>query len=481
MKRMGVIAALVVLSALGATSIESGSTTQKQVPLDRAAALKTRLPRINIMPGAVRSSAQNWTGSTVTLTTTFPEAEEFISLYPANPNNSVAVISDFSLRLGANTTKYAVSFNNGAAGTWFENFVPLQNQMPATSDGRTWEFNSNPVVAIDKLGYVYVSSLYFDLNDRANGIYACLGRLTTPDLGFSAANTIPVSANLSPTANVSEDKPWLAVDTSDAPTSGSVYVAWTRFYETPEGESSKILLSRSVDHGHIWSAPIQVSDPRHDGAVQGSQVVVGPQGEVYVIYEAFFAGDKRQQFLAKSADGGQTFSAARPVTPLFNEVNFSSTYRKNSFPSIAVSPTNGHIYIVYADEPGPETGAEVEFIASRDGGSTFSAPTAVNRPPKGQQFMPALTVDNAGVIHVSWFDTRNSPRGTSSYDIYAASSATDGGQFASNTRVTVTSIDAGSASFIGDYGGIAASGGFAHPVWTSGGANNGLLQTATLQ
>jgi hypothetical protein len=35
-------------------------------------------------------------------------------------------------------------------------------------------------------------------------------------------------------------------------------------------------------------------------------------------------------------------------------------------------------------------------------------------------------------------------------------------------------------SFIGDYAGIAAAGGFAHPVWTSGGFNNGLLQTATL-
>ena len=123
----------------------------------------------------------------------------------------------------------------------------------------------------------------------------------------------------------------------------------------------------------------------------------------------------------------------------------------------------------------------MEFVVSRDGGSTFSAPASVNKPSEGQQFMPALTADSAGIIHVSWFDTRNSPQVTSSYDVYATSSSDGGVTFAPNIRVTAASIDAGTASFIGDYGGIAASGGFAHPVWTSGGFNNGLLQTATLQ
>jgi hypothetical protein len=42
-------------------------------------------------------------------------------------------------------------------------------------------------------------------------------------------------------------------------------------------------------------------------------------------------------------------------------------------------------------------------------------------------------------------------------------------------------INSGTASFIGDYGGIAAAGGFAHPVWTNGGFNGGRLQTAALR
>jgi hypothetical protein len=475
---IGVVA---VFLALGALTVSSISSTRRQLSLDPLAVVQTRLPQITGMVQPGKSAVPIWTGSTVTMTTTFPEAEEFIAVNPANANNSVAVISDFSLRKGSNTTKYAVSFNNGAAGTWFESFVPLVHDLPATSDGRLWEFNSSPVVAVDKQGYVYVSSLYFNVTSRSNGIYACVGRFTCPDLAFSQGATYPVVSHLSPFAQITEDKPWLAVDNSDAPTSGTAYVSWTRFDQSPGGQRASILLSRSVDHGQTWSAPIRINSPQHSGAVQGSQVAVGPKGEVYVVYEVFYLGNLRQQFLAKSADGGATFSQPVPITPAFNEVNFASTYRKNSYPSLAVSPTNGHVYVVYADQPGAASGSEVEFVVSRDGGSTFSAPASVNKPSEGQQFMPALTADSAGIIHVSWFDTRNSPQVTSSYDVYATSSSDGGVTFAPNIRVTAASIDAGTASFIGDYGGIAASGGFAHPVWTSGGFNNGLLQTATLQ
>lgn len=476
MKLKGICVVIALLALTGVT-VESLPNNQEEQTLDHSAVSKTRLPRLNGRVDATKSPTPNWMGNTVTPTTTAPEAEEFIALYPTNPNNSVAVISDFSLRGGSNTTKYVVSFNNGAAGTWFENFVPLKNGMPATRDGQMWEFNSSPVVAIDKLGNVFVSSVYFNTSNGANGIYVSVGRLVSSSLGINAAATIPVVTNLSATASIDEDKDWLAVDNSNnCQTSGNVYVSWTRFSDA----SNKILFSRSNDHGQTWSAPVQVNGSWQDGAVQGSQVAVGPGGEVYVVYETFFQGNKRRHYLVKSTDGGQTFGAAVAITPLFNELSFNSTYRKNSFASLAISPTNGHVYVVYADQPSAASGAEIEFIASSDGGATFSAPVAVNNPSSGHQFMPALTVDSAGIIHLSWFDTRHNSSGTTSYDIYASNSANDGSNFAPNNRVTASSIDAGNASFIGDYGGIAASGGFAHPVWTSGGFNNGLLQTATL-
>ena len=50
--------------------------------------------------------------------------------------------------------------------------------------------------------------------------------------------------------------------------------------------------------------------------------------------------------------------------------------------------------------------------------------------------------------------------------------------FGENARVTAATIDAGDATFIGDYNGVAAAAGSAHPVWTNGGFNNGSMQTA---
>src|SRR5207253_3970709 len=126
---------------------------------------------------------------------------------------------------------------------------------------------------------------------------------------------------------------------------------------------------------------------------------------------------------------------------------------------------NGNVYVVYADQPNKIVGAEVEFIRSTDGGATFSDPAAINDSLTGQQFMPAVTVDEAGVIHASWFDTRNSPSDSSVFDIYATFSTDAGVMFRPNARVTANSINLCGSTFIGDYAGIAAGGGFAHTVW----------------
>ncbi len=491
MQRMG-IAVLVFFSVFGASTLLSESTAQLHPDLDIGAVFKTLLPVATSaaspnsglgssgrLSGAMGSTSGfvNISSPMVTPTTTLPEAQAYVALYPANPNDAVAVISDFSLRGGYNTTKCAVSFNNGAAGTWTERFVPLQYGMPATGDGRVWEANSDPVVAIDKMGTVFISSLYFNASDRANGIYVAIGHLTSLDLGLTVAATIPVTTSSSPFGTIENDKDWLAVDNSNnSATSGNVYVSWTRF----DGTANMILVSGSTDHGQTWSTPVRVSDAWQSGAVQGSQVAVGPAGEVYVAYEVFLAGNQRQHYLVKSVDGGKTFATPSNITPPFNEISFNSTYRKNSFPSLAVSPVNGHVYVVYSDQPNAAVGAEVEFVVSKDGGATFSQPVTLNHPSAGNQFMPALTVNSTGAIYLSWFDTRHHGSNTSAYDIYTSSSSNDGATFTASSRLTPSSIDAGSASFIGDYMGIVAGGGFVHPVWSSGGLNNGFLQTATI-
>jgi hypothetical protein len=481
-------AIITVTSGAAAVSVTIGPQ------LDPAAVFRTHVPHLNATVGqggtasigaaqpaaSVTFSGQSYAvGPTVAPTTTIPEAEEHIAVNPNNSSNLVAAISDFSLRGGFNTTKFAFSFNNGAAGSWRENFVPLVNGSPATGDGNVWQANSDPVLAIDRFGHVYLVDLYINVLGSGNivdGLYVSVGSVSGSGVNFTVAQTFSVVPPVF-TPNDTQDKPWIAVDnSSNAATTGNVYVSWTRFVNGTD----KIIFSRSVNQGAGWSTPVQINPKSQNGAVQGSQVAIGPAGEVYVAYEVFFMGGLRQHFLAKSTDGGQSFTAPVAITPLFNDLSFSSSYRKNSFPALAVSPANGNVYEVYADQPNTTVGAEVEFIHSANGGVSFTSPLVINDSSSGQQFMPAVTVDSSGVIHASWFDTRRSPANASLYDIFATFSKDAGGTFAPNAQVTSTLVDADSVSFIGDYAGIAAAGGFAHPVWTSGGFNNGLLQTATL-
>ncbi len=502
MKRIWVVVTLVFTGLCAGfiflTSASKAQTNAPQTPpLDRAAIFKTHVPHANIHFPASKPSANpggggkpgggggggTFTGpgfasigATVNATTSIPEAEEHIAVDPTNGNNLVAAISDFSLRGGWNTTKYSVSLNNGAS--WAQAFVPLDsNGFPTTSDGQSWEANSDPVVAIDRSGRVYLANLYFNSKNNAGGFYVSVGNLGPNSLVFTSADTIPVATQLNPNTNIFEDKEWIAVDnTTDKANSGTVYASWTRFV----GNSDFILLSKSTDHGSTWSTPIQISPTSQNGAVQGSQVAVGPNGEVYVVYEVFFIGSNRAQYMAKSTNGGVSFSTPVAITPQFGELKFNSTYRKSSFAALAVSP-NGYVYVVYPDQPKNST-SRIEFVRSNGGGS-FSSPVTLNDSSAGQRVMPAVAVDDSGNIAASWFDTRNGGGSTSVYDIYATRSIDNGTSFSlNNARVTKSGpINAGNASFIGDYGGIAAGSGFAHPVWTSGGFNNGLLQTSALQ
>src|SRR6266404_869206 len=466
------------------------SHAQESLRYDRTAIFKTHVPHRNsqIRGGATSNGAAGGSGTTttftgtsyaglppVTPTTTTPEAEEHIAVDPNNPATLVAVVSDFALG-GYNTTKWVISRDNGA--TWAESYVPLDPTFDflATSDGNFWLANSDPTVAIDKSGAVYLANLYLDAFDNGNGLYVSVASLSSGPT-FTIAATYPVATNPSASTTIQEDKPWMTVDNStNPPAVGNVYLCWSRFV----GNSDSIVFSRSVDHAVTWSLPLRISPSAQDGAVQGCQVAVGPSGEVYVSYEVFYVGGQRQHLIAKTVDGGLTFSTPHAITPVFAELNFKSKYRKNSFSSLTVSPLDGHVYVAYAVQSNRKAGADAVFIASTDGGASFSSPTVINDVATGQQFFPATTTDASSVIHISWFDTRNSGGNTALYDVFATYSMDNGATFAPNVRVTPALINAGNATFIGDYAGVAAAKGFAHPVWTSGGFNNGSLETATL-
>jgi hypothetical protein len=465
-----------------------GSRSPRKRPVSPPLFLESLEDRSLLTSPATFSGLPYIVSSTVQVTHTAPEAEEVVAVNPNDPKTLVAAIIDASQAVGQQqpftgiVEKYAFSFDNGA--TWTERFNPL-----VTSDGQVWGTEFDPSLAIDKLGNVYLGSKYgfsSTINRAANGIYVNVAQLGSNDLTFTAAQTYPIEANLGANNGNTTDQPWITVDDSNSPYSGTVYALWQE-HSANINQSTRMVFSRSTDQGKTWSAPLVISLPGQGNNLEDAQLAVGPHGEVYAVYERSTDQHTRSQFfLAKSTDGGQTFAPVVAITPVFNDLTFTSTYGKDTYPSIAVSPVDGNVFVAYADQP-DGMNSQIEFMRSTDGGATFSAPVVINDTFAGQHFMQTLSVDQQGVLHSSWFDGRNSPTDSSKYDVYASYSLDDGLTFSPNARVTSASLDAGGAQVIGDYAGIAAAGGFAHPVWVSGGVHfppmsgNGVLQTATLK
>jgi hypothetical protein len=98
--------------------------------------------------------------------------------------------------------------------------------------------------------------------------------------------------------------------------------------------------------------------------------------------------------------------------------------------------------------------------SSTDGGATWGAPVLVNEDPgAGQHIFPTIDV-SGGVLHVAWYDTRNSAPGA--YDAldvyYAYTTAATYPVFSTNERVSDVShnpncllFGGGTAAFHGDY------------------------------
>src|SRR5207245_3918727 len=149
------------------------------------------------------------------------------------------------------------------------------------------------------------------------------------------------------------DKSWSSIDNNPtSPFYGRIYVSWTRFIFNPQTGSyvqSPIIFTYSTDGGQTFSTSELIA-----GNVlysQGSNLVVGPDGTVYV----FWDGDTRlgsfdSTWVTKSTDGGDTWTQPVAVAPLVDiHSPQNSVFRVNSFPAGAVAP-NGDVYAAWSPE-----------------------------------------------------------------------------------------------------------------------------------
>jgi hypothetical protein len=306
-----------------------------------------------------------------------------------------------------------------------------------------------PAVACSSPKVFYYASVLESGTFSSGNALISISLSTSVDAGRSWGPPIPaISGNL---CCEGFGQPWLAVDPSNPL---NLYISFT------DGFPFKIQLISSNDGGKSWSAPVALeqtgnlcgpnSFPQFP-AVDGSKVIVGPGGEVYVAWEFIppqpcdtvnAPYPPREIHFARSLDHGATVSAPYKLAevigngdaflPFFHsEVDImEGGFSANEHPQLAVDRTNGpsrgSLYITWSDGKNnirPDALAlsgmyaypDIVFVKSTDKGLTFTAPVSVSPQPPGftgpgrDQFFPGIAVDPLGKVAVCYYDRRNDP------------------------------------------------------------------------
>jgi hypothetical protein len=372
--------------------------------------------------------------------------EVAIAISPLNPNIMAG---------GANISSFYRSTNGGL--NWSESQL-VSNNLGVWGD---------PVVLFDSLGNLY----YGHLSNPISGWW--IDRIVvqkSTDNGITWNDGVGIGQGISPQA---QDKEWLAVDHTQSPYRGTIYVTWTEFDSygsSNPSDSSRIRFSKSTDQGNSWTPAVTISDRSgdcidSDNTDEGAVPTVGPNGEIYVSW----AGPVGLMF-DKSTDGGQTWGTDIFVSSIPGGWDFdvSGIYRANGLPitmcDISNSPYNGYIYIVWSDQRNGATDTDIFMSRSTNGGTTWTPPIKVNDDnTTRQQFFVWSTIDySTGHLWFVFYDRRNTTGAAT--DVYVAKS-TDGGDTFENFKVSESSFTPTSSVFFGDYTNIAAWDGKIYPFW----------------
>jgi hypothetical protein len=374
---------------------------------------------------------------------TDPE-EVSIAINPVNPQ---------VLAAGANIKYFYYSTNGGM--NWTQKLM--------SSSLGVW---GDPCLIFDGLGYLYFGHLSNPISgywiDRIVIQRSTDNGLTWND-GAGVGYTYPKN----------QDKEWLAVDMTTPQYKNFLYTSWTEFDNygsSNSSDSSRILFSRSTDHGLSWSVPKRVSDKGgncidSDLTVEGAVPAVGPEGQIYIAW----SGPLGIMF-DKSVDGGITWGTDKFVTlhPGGWDFDVPGIYRANGLPvtvcDTSWSSTRGNVYVLWGDQRYGTDNSDVFIIKSTNQGQTWGPVIKVNNDNTTRhQFFPWVTIDQTtGFLYAVFYDRRNTSGTTT--DVYAAKS-TDGGETWDNFKISETPFTPSASIFFGDYTNIAAYNKKIYPIW----------------
>lgn len=376
-------------------------------------------------------------------------SEPMITSNPIKPGVFAVVSNDFTAEGSATVF---ISENGGK--DWTQSAIPLSMIKTDMYYSDPWaEFGSNgnlAFVTVARRNSEYTRNVVFNISH---------------DNGHTWSNT-PAIIKEFESKEVKFDKPKVRFDEK-----GNLFVIWV---EESGDENTAISLSKSIDGGKTFSTPFTVER----GEIEYADMVFSGSNS-YLIYSE----ESEYIKIKTSNDGGSTWSSPELIAeyePHGEVLDRQRVIKRmdergvrvNSDPQIAVA--NGMVHVTYSALSDNGESSEVYYVSGGLSDMKFSEPVPVSDNPHSDKFMPALTFDNKGNLHILYYSSQNDPDNIMT-DAYLASSFDNGKTFTYSKLSTHSfnplDIVVG-GSYMGDYISIASSKDGLVAVWTDGRSGN---------
>lgn len=220
----------------------------------------------------------------------------------------------------------------------------------------------------------------------------------TPDKPFSGELRLSRSSDggrsFGPSTLVNDDDQVIqhTFDALNVAPDGVLHLAWI---DGREGKKEPgTFVARSTDQGRTITKNFKVDD--NTCVCCRTSIATSPDGLVYVAWRKIFDGNIRETVVARSADGGMTFSA--PVVVGNDRWVYQACPHRPA--SLGVDRM-GRLYVVWYTEGADETPA-IYLAYSDDQGKTFSEKKQLNRSKGTFPDHPQMAVDPHGRVMVIW-------------------------------------------------------------------------------
>jgi BNR repeat-like domain len=454
--------ALALLAACGGGGGGGGAAPSPSLPPALGTAFTASAPSL---------MAVNCTGGPTTPAGTAfidAEVEPFVAVNPQDGDHLVgAWQQDRWSDGGARGVTTGVSFDGGR--TWARSLQPFSRCAGGTGVTGDYERATDPWVDIAPDGTVHAMGLAFNGGVLAAGSASAMLAARSTDGGRTWSRPAVLVRDGDTLFN---DKNSLTADRTDA---RFVYAVWDRLDAAGRGPT---LLARSTDGGLSWEPAREMFVPTSAGVSQtlGNRIVVLANGTlVNVFTQIDTVGGASSAWLAvvRSTDKGVTWGAPVRIADArgigARDAQSGQAIRDGALiPTIAVA-ADGAIWVAWQDARF-SAGARDAIAVSRstDGGSTWSAPVAVNKNLGVAAFTPTLAVRADGTVALLHYDLRTDDSATatpaSTWLLTTRDNGATWNEFAVLAPFDMANAPNARGLFLGDYQGLVSANGTFVPL-----------------